>query len=102
MVNIFPTTKLGKWSVGLIINFGIFLGLFIYIVSLGYRGGDTFFSQPALATPIIIAGASGVASFITGIVSIIKHTKRSILVLVSTTLGFLVTLFMLGEILSPH
>lgn len=97
-----PKTTLGKWSVGLIIIFFVSLARFYLFVVSGQRGGDTFFSNPTLSTPIIIAGATGVLAFLTGISSIIKQKERSILVFIATAIGLFVLLFVLGEILFPH
>jgi hypothetical protein len=97
-----PRTLLGKWSVGLIIGFFIFLMVFFMLVSLGERGGDTFFSNLKLTIPFGIAAISGVVSFFTGIVSFFKKKERSVLVFLSTILGFLILLWILAELLFPH
>lgn len=95
-------TVLGKWSVKFITIFILFLAMFYLIISFGQRGGDTFFSNFWLTTPILIAGASGILAFITGIISIIKDRERSVIVFLSTALGLFVLIFILGEILVPH
>ena len=95
-------TVLGKWSVKFITIFILFLAMFYLIISFGQRGGDTFFSNLWLTTPILIAGASGILAFITGIISIIKDRERSVIVFLSTALGLFVLIFILGEILVPH
>jgi len=46
--------------------------------------------------------ASAILAFFTGIIGIIKSEERSILVFLTTIFGFLVLLFVLGEILVPH
>ena len=99
-VNLVPKTNLGKWSVGLIIAFFAFLGLFQILLVSGQRGGDTFFSNPLLILPLLIAGICGVAAFFTGIIGIAKRGERSVLVFLATLIGLFVLLFMLGEILS--
>lgn len=97
-----PKTLLGKWSVKFITIFILFLAIFYLVANSGQRGGDTFFSNLWLATPILIAGASGILAFITGIIGVVKYRERSVLVFISIVLGFFVLLFILGEILSPH
>lgn len=97
-----PKTLLGKWSVKLIIVFFLFLAVFYLMVTSGQRGGDLFFSNLWLTVPMLIAAASGIAAFITGIVSIIKNRERSILVFISTALGLFILLFVSAEILFPH
>ncbi|MFC1938777.1 hypothetical protein ACFLWM_01295 [Chloroflexota bacterium] len=71
-------------------------------VLLGQRGGDTFFSNPSLAIPILLAGISGIAAFITGLISIIRDKERSISVYLAVAFGFVTLVFVLGEIIFPH
>ena len=97
-----PKTKYGKWSVGLILGFILFLIVFFLVIKAGYRGGDTFFSNPPLAIPISISAMCGIASFITGVISIFKQKERNVFVFLSTLLGLFVLYFVLGEILTPH
>jgi hypothetical protein len=63
---------------------------------LGQRPGKT--ANPYLAIPGIFAGISGIAAFFTGAVSIIKFRERSILVIVATIIGFIVTLIVVMEV----
>lgn len=97
-----PKTKYGKWTVRLMLGCLLFLVIFFLVVKAGYRGGDTFFSNPLLAIPILISGVCGIISFITGVISIFKQKERSVFVFLSTLLGFFVLYFVLGEILDPH
>lgn len=97
-----PKTLLGKWSVKLIIIFLLFLAIFYLIIATGQRGDDTFFSNLWLATPILIAGASGILAFITGLIGVIKNRERSVLVFISTALGLFVLWFVAAELLFPH
>jgi hypothetical protein len=101
-VDFLPTTLLGKWSVGFILIFSLLLAIFYLIVASGQRGGETFFSNPLLAVTVLAAGVAGVASFFTGIVSILKYRERSVLVFVATAIGLFVLFFASGEILFPH
>ena len=87
---------------GLIFGFIFFLTVFFLVIKAGYRGGDTFFSNPPLAIPISISAMCGITSFITGVISIVKQKERSIFVFLSTFLGLFVLYFVLGEILYPH
>ncbi len=97
-----PKSSLGKLSLGLIISFFLFLILFFLFVSFGERGGDTLFSNLKLTIPMFLAVISAIGSFFTGIISIFKNKERGILVFLSTILGFLILLWVLGEILFPH
>lgn len=81
-ITLLPTTKLGKWSVGLIISLFLFFLLGIALVTLGRPGGDMY-----IAIPVLIAGIYGIATFITGIICIFKYKERSLLVFVSSFIG---------------
>ena len=92
-----PITYLGKWSVGLITAFLVFLILFFLILLLGgEKGGATFFSNLKLAIPMLLAGISGVASFISGVISIIKSKERSLSVILATLLGLFVSFWVVA------
>lgn len=98
-----PKTRLGKWSVGLVVVFFVLLGIGQIIVRFqGSREDQTFLSNPLLSIPMLGSGAAAILAFFTGIVAIIKNKERSILVFLSTLLGLLVLIFVLGEILFPH
>lgn len=102
-----PKTKLGKWSVRLII---VFFGLFIFVQiiaavgrSQGAFDSDSFnIYQLLIPITIIPAGICGIAAFLTGIISVVKSKERSVFVFLVTAIGFFVLLFILGEILVPH
>jgi hypothetical protein len=97
-----PKTVLGKWTVGSIIAFFVFFASLVLLAVSGEKGGDTLFDNPRLAFAGIFAALSALAAFFTGIFSIIKSRERSPVVFVSTAIGFLVLLFLLGEFLFPH
>ena len=51
----------------------------------------------------MLAGmAAGISSFITGLLAIIKQKEKAFLVYVSSIIGGLLILFLVGEILFPH
>ena len=102
MITFFPKTKLGKFSVGLIVAFLLFLSIFYLMIASGQRGGETFFSNLYLTIPFLLAAISAISSFFTGIIGVFKEKEKSILVFFSIIIGFLVFLFILGEILFPH
>jgi len=98
-----PKTTLGKWSVGLIAAFFLLLATGITVVSVfKQEGGETLFDNLWISIPMLGAGASTIAAFITGIIAIIKNKERSILVIITTLVGLLVLWFVAGEIVSPH
>ena len=97
-----PKTKLGKRSAWLLVAIAVFMTAFRINVSLGYRGGDTFFTNPSLAIPILLAGISGIAAFITGLIGIIREKERAISVYLAVAIGLIVLVVALAQIISPH
>ncbi|MFC1983161.1 hypothetical protein ACFLV5_05220 [Chloroflexota bacterium] len=97
-----PKTTLGKWSVALIAGFLVLIISFQFLVAIGQRGGETFFSALLLTVPIIIAGISGISAFFVGIIGVIRNRERSVIVYLAIIIGLLVLLFALGEIIFPH
>lgn len=96
-----PKTKLGRITLYLTAHFWAFIALFSIFVRAGYKGGDTFFSNPVLSIPVMLAGAAGVASFFTGVISFFKKEK-SFIVFLCLLWGAFVILFISGEIITPH
>jgi len=97
-----PRTRLGKWSIWLIIAFIALFIIFQILVAAGQRGGATIFSNLLLSVPMLIAAIAGISSFFTGIIGIIINKERSVLVFIATILGFFILFFVLGEFLFPH
>ncbi len=97
-----PKTALGKWSIGLIVGSPVFFLLTMLLIVSGRRGGDTFFSDLALAIPMLLAGISGISAFFTGIIGIIKSKERSVIVFIATIIGFFILFLVSGEVLFPH
>jgi hypothetical protein len=96
-----PKTKLGKLSVIFILIFFAMLLLMQLFVMLGETGRETFTDNLKLFFTATIGGLSGIASFLTGIVSIIKNKERSFLVFLGTLIGLFILFFLLGEFLGP-
>lgn len=101
-IRLLPNTRLGKWSMWLIVVSVVFLILFMILVAFGERGGDSFFSNMKLSTFVLIAGIFGVASFLAGLLGIIKSRERSIVVFLSSAAGFFALVFLIGELAFPH
>ena len=101
-IHFIPKTRLGKWSIWLIIAFIVLFISFQLLLASGQRGGTTFFSNLALSIPVLMAGICGVSAFFTGIIGIVKSKERSALVFLATIIGFFILFFALGEILVPH
>lgn len=97
-----PTTQLGKRSVWLLVAVAVFFAAFRIMVLSGQRGGDTFFSNPFLAIPMLLAGISGIAAFINGLISIIREKERAISVYLAVAVGLIILVVVLANIISPH
>ena len=99
-----PTTQLGKWSVGLIAStIGLFIFTSFIVVGLFKQvGGDSLTDNLYISIPMILAAGSAVAALITGLISVWKYKERSMLIAVPILVGLIITLFLLGEITTPH
>jgi hypothetical protein len=104
-----PDTKLGKWSIGLIIAMFIlfFLGtsftntLYASVPASGSILRDIA-ARPVLALTMLAGMAAGVLASIVGIVAVAAKKERSFFAYISTLIGLLLLVFLLGEFVSPH
>jgi hypothetical protein len=94
-----PKTKLGKWAVGLMAAFFLFLLSVMLFSRLGQRAGHSIFDNLYLGIPGICMAISGPAAFFTGAISLFKLRDRSFLVMLTTIIGFIVTLIVVGEVI---
>ena len=94
-----PSSFLGKISLFLILFFIISLGIFFIFLGMGERIDEKFFSNLKLSIPFLFSVSSGIGSFLTGFISIIKFRECSVLVFISTLTGFFVILSILSGIL---
>lgn len=101
-----PQSDLGFWSVGLIIVTPILFVIGSSFQSLFYESipaGDTILAdiagRPALALTMLAGMLSGVLAFVTGMVDIIKHKRKIILVYASTIIGALFIVYLIAELL---
>jgi len=102
-ITLLPTTRLGIWSIILAAGVFVFYYLRRMIMVIGHqKGGETFFSNPLLAIVMILAALSGTAALVTGTFTILKNKERSVTVFLATLFGLFVTVFWLGEFISPH
>lgn len=106
---IIPQTTPGKWSVGLSIAMPLLFIIgtsFIHALYPSVPAGDTILAdiaaRPALALTMLAGMASGVASFITGLLAILTRKERAVLPYLSTVIGALLILFLAGEFTAPH
>lgn len=100
-----PKTNLGKWSLILIIVMPIlfFIGSsFTDSIYESVPSGETILkdiiARPALALTMLAGMVCGILAFITGLLGVIKKNERSILVYLSTIIGFLLILFLIAHI----
>jgi len=103
-----PNSNLGKCSIGLIVMMPILFYIGIPFVSFyeSVPAGKTIphdiVARPGVAIPMLAGFVSGITSFFCGIIGISRKKDYSILVFISTMIGFFVLLFILAEILFPH
>jgi len=104
-----PKTKLGKWSVVLILAMFVLIFIGFSLTDSLYESvpaGETIladiFGRPALAISMLVGFGAGVSALVTGLISIIKQKERALLVFISTLVGAALTLFLIAEFLFPH
>ena len=108
MIKILPKTNLGKWSVVLIIAMPIlfYIGVsfvdFYSFIPAGRTILQDIVNRPGVALPMLTGFACGIAAFFTGIMGIIKKKDYSILVFLSSAMGFFILLWCFAEVLFPH
>ena len=104
-----PQTRPGKWSLELIIAMPILFLIGTWSMNTFYpavQSGNTILkdilARPALALSMLAGLTVGVLAGVTGFAAILKQKERTLVVYLSTILGVMVFLFVLGEILFPH
>jgi hypothetical protein len=104
-----PKTISGWWSVGLIIAMVVLVIVGMSLPNTLYEAvpaGKTILkdigARPALALSMLAGFGTGVAAFITGLISIIRQKERNLLVYLSTSVGAGLIIFLLAEIMFPH
>lgn len=97
-----PTTKTGKWSIGLFFVFILCLVVFLILVAASYRGDDSFFSFSPLTIPALLGFSGAISGFVTGLISIIKSKERSVMIIVATMIEFFLLFLVVGEVAYPH
>jgi hypothetical protein len=101
-----PKTKLGKVSVGSFVTFIVTWTVYLILIYPMFMMGT---DKPALSEVLLfslpIAGIIAVfVGFVTGVVALFKKKDRSVLLIIVTTLCFLISgfmvLFMIGDFIS--
>ena len=97
-----PRTRLARvvlaGDTAALVCFGVFVGL----VASGRKGGDTFFSNPWLAWPILIAAAAAIAAGMIAMFCVVTRRDRSLPVVVAGVIGTLVLAWVVLEVTMPH
>jgi len=99
---LWPTTRLGWWSVGLLGAFVAGFALLQLLVASGQRGGKTFLDNLWLSGTGFAAGASAIAAAVVGIIATARKHERSVPVMLAVLIGTWVFLFVAGELLVGH
>ena len=79
-----------------------FTNLLYKSVPAGVSIPADIFARPALAPSMLSGMVAGISAFFTGILAIIRQKESAVLVYISTTIGTLIVLFLVGEIIFPH
>jgi hypothetical protein len=88
-----PATQWGRWAIGLLIAVLVFFGAIYVLIASGQRPGDTFTSNLTLSVPALLAGVCAIGAFVTGLIAVIFHGERSLLVFLATVVGLLAIVF---------
>jgi hypothetical protein len=104
-----PGNKLGRWSVGFIVVMPI-----LFVIGMSFSGslyesvpaGRTILAdiaaRPFLALTMLAGMVTGISGFITGLLAIVKQKENALLVYVSTLIGGLLILYLVGELAFSH
>jgi hypothetical protein len=94
-----PSTRLGRWSVGLAIAFFVLFPLWMfYAIYLRPIPRPTFFSDPLHAILLLSAAAAAIAGGIAGVFAFAVRRERSFVVILSILLGAFVIYWTIGEL----
>ena len=99
-LHVLPMTAWGKWAVGFAAAFFVLLGVFVVVLLTGPQGAATLTFTPQLIPGLLAVGCA-VAALITGLIGTIYRQERSLLSFAATGVGFLVTVFVVGEFAIP-
>jgi hypothetical protein len=97
-----PATTAGRWCLASF-TFGVlsFIAMMVSVGS-GQEGGETFTDNWWISGPALLAALGLMVAFAIGLFAIVGSRERAAAVLLATAIGAIVTLFMVGEILTPH
>jgi len=89
-----PKTKLGKWAGGLLTVFVLLLVALIF----GMKLAGLMPGTPLIITLGTCMMISGIASFVTGAVAVMRFKDRSFVVMLAVVLGFFASLLSIMEV----
>lgn len=101
-VSVLPSSRGGRWSVGLAIVSLLALALFSVMVASGQRGGDSLLDNWLLTGPMVIVAAAGIAGLGAALLAVLRSHERGLLVVLPLLWGLVVTFFAVGEFAFPH
>jgi len=90
-VQLFPISRLGKWSLGLL---GVCIAaffVFYLMVGMGPRGGETTLDNWLLTGPILVAAVSALGAGVTGLLAVLRSHEPGLLIALPILIGLLVT-----------
>ena len=89
-ISMLPKTSLGKWSLYLAIAFILVFALFVVLteVPTDFNGPPPGFNPVALLTLEVIVITAAGATFITGLISVLRNKERSVLVFIGMVITF--------------
>jgi hypothetical protein len=103
-----PKTKLGKWSVGLILAMVTLFVIGLSLPNILYKSApsgntllDDVVNRPLLALSMLAGVGASISALITGLVAVLKRKERAILVYGSTLVGAAVVFFVIAMFLFP-
>jgi len=94
-----PTSR--RWAGRLLTLSALLLFAFYGLVALGQRGGDTFFSNPALSLTMLGVASLAMAAGGFGVYAL-AHRDRSFVAFMATAVALFVIWFVAMEIAFPH
>lgn len=97
-----PSTHLGRACCGLGVVAVASYVIFFALVAAGQRGGDTFFSNPWLASTILTAATSATVAAAVGLIAVFRESERAVVVFAIIALGVAVFLFAVAEVVFSH
>lgn len=101
-LHITPQSYPGKWSVYLVLALMISFLVFRLLaeIPLIHQPAESFFNHIGLTLQALFIIGAGIGAFCSGITAMIKDGEKSLLVLVSTIIGFIILIYSIEELLS--